>query len=366
MKPEDIFFDEEDQNLFQVDDIQLKAEALRHSVLPKLEAASNHLVNLIRDIYDVEVLEDSAFTLSPHFRTANRVVHLKKNYTEAAIEIAGHRKEGKWPGLAKPDGEPVTIVPFGMSLTLDTNGITTGIYVSRPTYTKDTFKKFFDFALKYQGEIMAILHKSRMNYWTALCMDEFPPLTPMSAILNWSFENNINKIFFAGAPEAYPLDNRKVMRKLFDLAFVFPVYDSFVQIAKGKPERFLSLLKKLNDVIWQTEVDELVEQYEASIRSKEADESLLEQAKELAGKRIKVMPSMRWQVFQRDNWKCVACGKHPDDDIWLEVDHIIPRSKGGKNEITNYQTLCNVCNIGKSNKNDTNIKAGRTKIDNHE
>ncbi|MRG44096.1 HNH endonuclease [Chitinophaga sp. SYP-B3965] len=71
------------------------------------------------------------------------------------------------------------------------------------------------------------------------------------------------------------------------------------------------------------------------------------------------MPSMRWQVFQRDSWKCVACGKNADDHIWLEVDHIIPRSKGGKNEITNYQTLCNVCNIGKSNKDETDIRKGR-------
>ena len=152
------------------------------------------------------------------------------------------------------------------------------------------------------------------------------------------------------------------MRKLFDLVFVFPIYDSFIQISKGEPERFLSLLKKMNETIWQTEVDELVDHYEAKQKVKQNDPALLDQARESAGQRIKVMPSMRWQVFQRDNWKCVSCGKCADDHIWLEVDHIIPRSKGGKNEIGNYQTLCNVCNIGKSNKDNTDIRNARTTI----
>jgi 5-methylcytosine-specific restriction endonuclease McrA len=359
MDPQDIFFDEDDQNLFQVDDIQLKAEALRHSVLPKLQAACNHLVHLIRDVYEVEVLEDSSFTLSPHFRTHGRIVELKKNYTDASIEISGQRKEGKWPGLAKPDGKPVTIVPFGMSFQLDSSGIDTSVYVARPTYTKDTFKKFFDFAHKYEGEIMAILHRARFNYWTHLCMDHLPPISSLSEILHWSYDNDVNKIYFTGEHSEYPLDNGKVVRKLIDLVFAFPIYDSFLQISKGEPERFPSLLEKLNATIWDMDVDQLVEEYQKSLAVKENDEALIEQARESAGKRIRVMPSMRWQVFQRDNWKCVACGKCANDDIWLEVDHILPRSKGGKNEIGNYQTLCNVCNIGKSNKNDTDIRSLR-------
>ncbi|OIP00735.1 MAG: hypothetical protein AUJ97_07710 [Bacteroidetes bacterium CG2_30_32_10] len=72
--------------------------------------------------------------------------------------------------------------------------------------------------------------------------------------------------------------------------------------------------------------------------------------------RIKVMPGIRWQVFKRDNWRCVACGQSADDNVILHIDHIIPRSKGGKDEINNYQTLCETCNIGKSNKDDTNLR----------
>jgi hypothetical protein len=190
-------------------------------------------------------------------------------------------------------------------------------------------------------------------------MKEFPPMSPLSAILKWSYETDYNKIVFEGKPVSFPMDNRKVMRKLFDLMFVFPIYDSFIRIAKGEPERFTKLLKNMNDLIWDADVDELVENYHEKMMTKENDQAIIDNARESAAKRIKVMPSIRWQVFQRDNWKCVACGKNADDHIWLEVDHIIPRSKGGKNEISNYQTLCNVCNIGKSNKDNTDIKGER-------
>ncbi len=79
-------------------------------------------------------------------------------------------------------------------------------------------------------------------------------------------------------------------------------------------------------------------------------------AKEAAEQRVKVMPAIRWQVFQRDHWKCVSCGRGSCDDAIIHVDHIIPRSKGGRDALDNYQTLCDSCNIGKSNRDDTDLR----------
>lgn len=60
---------------------------------------------------------------------------------------------------------------------------------------------------------------------------------------------------------------------------------------------------------------------------------------------------LRFLVFQRDNFKCKICGKSPaiDPKIILHVDHITAWSKGGETVIENLQTLCSICNIGKSN-----------------
>lgn len=66
--------------------------------------------------------------------------------------------------------------------------------------------------------------------------------------------------------------------------------------------------------------------------------------------RAKVTPSLRYDVIQRDGGRCRVCGRSAADGVTLEVDHIIPISKGGTTTYTNLQTLCKDCNRGKSAK----------------
>lgn len=67
----------------------------------------------------------------------------------------------------------------------------------------------------------------------------------------------------------------------------------------------------------------------------------------------KINNSVRYDVMKKDNFKCCLCGKSPaiDSTITLEIDHIIPISKGGNNDYCNLQTICNKCNNGKGDKN---------------
>lgn len=60
--------------------------------------------------------------------------------------------------------------------------------------------------------------------------------------------------------------------------------------------------------------------------------------------------SLRYDILKRDNYTCQICGAAAKDGAKLEVDHIIPVSKGGKTEKSNLQTLCVRCNRGKSAK----------------
>lgn len=66
--------------------------------------------------------------------------------------------------------------------------------------------------------------------------------------------------------------------------------------------------------------------------------------------RSKMSVSLRYDILKRDHFKCSICGKGKEDGVKLEVDHIIPVSRGGKTEMSNLQTLCETCNRGKSNK----------------
>ena len=61
---------------------------------------------------------------------------------------------------------------------------------------------------------------------------------------------------------------------------------------------------------------------------------------------------LREKILKRDNYKCQICGlsRKQEPHLLLEVDHIIPISKGGKTVESNLQTLCWSCNRSKSNK----------------
>ncbi|MCY7382022.1 MAG: HNH endonuclease [Microcoleus sp. CAN_BIN18] len=61
---------------------------------------------------------------------------------------------------------------------------------------------------------------------------------------------------------------------------------------------------------------------------------------------------LRWQVLQRDRFTCCGCGASPAMTFGLElqVDHKIAWSKGGETVLENLQTLCSLCNLGKSNE----------------
>lgn len=61
---------------------------------------------------------------------------------------------------------------------------------------------------------------------------------------------------------------------------------------------------------------------------------------------------LREHIKERDNYTCCNCGNstHAEPNLLLEIDHIIPVSKGGRTEESNLQTLCWKCNRAKSNK----------------
>lgn len=60
-------------------------------------------------------------------------------------------------------------------------------------------------------------------------------------------------------------------------------------------------------------------------------------------------PFTRFNLFLRDDFSCQYCG-----DIFtsndLTFDHVIPKSKGGKNDWKNLATCCKPCNLKKDNK----------------
>lgn len=81
--------------------------------------------------------------------------------------------------------------------------------------------------------------------------------------------------------------------------------------------------------------------------------------------------SQRLQTFFTKGLKCVCCGiegkyfgkekcfnaaryhlnlyalDESGNEVLMTKDHIVPRSKGGTNDLSNYQTMCVKCNMAK-------------------
>jgi len=112
-------------------------------------------------------------------------------------------------------------------------------------------------------------------------------------------------------------------------------------------------------------IEEVLSKIKPNVRKKE---SLVE----FDGDRIK-MNSHRYHLFATKGVRCVKCGlvgkffakekTLPDErphfnlyavdengnEVLMTKDHIIPKSRGGTNHISNYQTMCGPCNQAKGN-----------------
>jgi len=66
--------------------------------------------------------------------------------------------------------------------------------------------------------------------------------------------------------------------------------------------------------------------------------------------KARIRPKLRESVFKRDGFKCLWCGRSSADGVKLHADHVVPESFGGSTSYENLGTLCDQCNISKSNE----------------
>lgn len=74
--------------------------------------------------------------------------------------------------------------------------------------------------------------------------------------------------------------------------------------------------------------------------------------KSVQGQRALMTSRLREEIKQRDNYTCQICSLSVRDErnLLLEIDHIVPLSKGGVTSEDNLQTLCWKCNRSKGSK----------------
>ena len=80
----------------------------------------------------------------------------------------------------------------------------------------------------------------------------------------------------------------------------------------------------------------------------------------------RVWKELRVRVLEAYSCSCMMCGRSPKEHrVILHVDHIKPRSKYPELELvfSNLQILCADCNLGKSNKYQTDHRPDTGEVD---
>jgi hypothetical protein len=343
-KLENITLDEEDAALFRLKgDFLLKAKAIKYSILPKLNVILEETLSRIRKTYGIEVFnQNSIIHSAPNFRE-KRENELKVDYTYAFWGLGASRLP-IWDGFKRIDDKPAKIIPFILGYQFNDNGLALVFDPLRYElkYTKETNEIFLNFILENIEYIQTIQSLSMMS--PSIYVFEKMIIPFNEVIKNHKDERLYNMTFFRSIK--CPLNYNEMNSLIQSFVIFFPIYYSMLEIAQNKQCSFKDIISKLN---YQNLFDDYPE-----IEGKVLPNNDIQNVK--IDEKIFVKAGIRWQVFERDDFKCVACGKTAHDGAILHVDHIIPRSKGGNDEMNNYQTLCHLCNIGKSNKSEKDLR----------
>ncbi len=102
-------------------------------------------------------------------------------------------------------------------------------------------------------------------------------------------------------------------------------------------------------VQWANAPDQAKESVSAEIEARPAPELVQSKPTRAEANCREVRPRLQFQVFKRDHFRCVYCGRSPatHPGVILHADHVRAVKNGGKTTLDNLQTLCERCNLGK-------------------
>lgn len=129
-----------------------------------------------------------------------------------------------------------------------------------------------------------------------------------------------------------------------------------------KDKDFYSLIG--SDELSDEEAEQLIELCEQRITEFEARRGEAVWSHRRRGHRP-ISGSVRFTVLSRARGRCELCGISNEEKM-LEVDHIFPKSLGGKDDLSNYQALCYSCNAAKRNTDDTDFRLFKTLYEHRE
>ena len=207
-------FTNDDANLFELEDKELKAKALRHSVLPRLRELANEAIDEVSRIFKCNLFEDSTECFSPQFRP-KRDVELKIDYNAVTAGISPKRSNNKWLALRKKDGQNPMVIEPRLWFVLTADGIVPSLDILPSQHLDDTSrKKMVDWFCTNNEKIEHLLYLIRGRVWLNDWPDHLSPFTPPAELFAWVYGRRRRYMHLSGMWHKFPIDTPLSIRQI--------------------------------------------------------------------------------------------------------------------------------------------------------
>lgn len=152
------------------------------------------------------------------------------------------------------------------------------------------------------------------------------------------YDKDINKLL---KKEANKLEKRRYKRLL-----MHPQVEFYIEITLYRTDINGKVFEKKENIFNERQIISLIRRVKNKRGNYFNDNEIWDAICRV--ERGKVSNKLRFAIYKRDGYRCRYCHRS-DREVPLEIDHIIPISKGGKSEYDNLQTLCHDCNVRKGN-----------------
>jgi hypothetical protein len=340
----EVSFAHGDEDVFDIQDARTRARALRQYFFPKLNVLLNSGRALISEIYGAEALMHFTEAQSPKPKDGAEDTTA---FDKAHLGLVGERVESGLK-LKGSNGKPVQYGISHLWFEVFQRG-TIGVTFYPMIYGKDS--RFEKLVAKELGAFE--------DFFCTVCGATFTTNAVYMGLGSFSdalVPEHLRKYAFYSIGAEFPVGPENGLRRLVvTFAALFPFQKLITDLSMGNDT---TIDKDLNafQAWWDENGYEIFAPERAGIE-RAPSQARSRKVNWESEARVMVTGAQRFRVLDRDDFRCLACGRRGADGAILHLDHIVPRSKGGTDEDDNLQTLCSHCNIGKSNKSSRDLRA---------
>ena len=336
---DEVLFEPKDTEVFRIPDVKTRLATLQNYFFPRLEFLARFALERVERVYGVNPYDRMTFIYRPSHRKDAKV---NVDFGEAHVGISGKRQSDRPLAVKHRNGKPYVFHSSYLTFNVFPEGYMCVQLAPFTSYVDQDYLSSASMLFRKSADLLipmfAIQHISYLG------AHDF---VPIHEYMSFTTDTSSDVAFFSPF-HTFPVDASHGLSNLVG-AFVvlYPLIDSLISLAEGKEPRLPEMLQKYREWWFSPRKPS----------TPDADEPApgVPEIPELDSYSF-IRAGLWWDVLARDKWTCRSCGRSAKDGVTLHVDHIVPRSLGGADDPDNLQTLCRKCNIGKSNRDRTDLR----------